>query len=132
MWPAEDGTARREVRTYSRQPGGLLRDVTVKAGAAVASAELLAALVEEVARAALIGHAFTHTGEAGLFKQRHRLTASLRDLSRHRIEGMAQELLDGGRIAKCVGPNSSVPKFLDVPSGPYARGEAEVTKGAAA
>jgi len=127
-----NGPARREVRVLARQATGLLRDVTLRAGRAAREDELKAALVAEVARAARDGRPFTHTGEAGVYKQRQRLPASLRELSRHRLENLAQQALDEGAIVKCVGPGSSIAKFLDTPDGPFARGEGEIARGAAA
>ncbi len=127
-----NGAARREVRTYSRRPDGLLRDVTLSAGRATETVQFLDAIVYQISRAATAGSPFTHTGEAGVFRQRQRLPASLRDLSRHRLEGLVQHALEDGRVVKCIGPGSTVARFLDVPGGPFARGEAEVARGAAA
>jgi AAA domain len=56
-----NGSARHEVRTYSRRPDGLLRDVTASAGRAVRAAGLLDALVEQIRRAAEAGKLSTGT-----------------------------------------------------------------------
>jgi hypothetical protein len=66
-----------------------------------------------------------------VYAQRERLPEALRGLSRHRLEALAQDVLQDKRIVKCVGPNSTVPKYLDVPDGPFAKGEGEVVRGAA-
>ena len=128
-----NGPADRTIRTFLRAPTGLLVDVTDRLRESrLPERDLLDALVEAIASAAENGHPFTHTGGTGLFKQRHRLPVMFHDMGRNRIEGMVQKLLNDRPppLVKGMAEGSKELKWLDVPSGPFARGVGRFVHGA--
>ncbi len=128
-----NGLADRTIRTYLRAPTGLLVDVTRSLlKRRVAAAELSEALVSSIARAAENGHPFTHYGGAGIFQQRHRLPPALHAVGRRHLQTMVQELLSVRPpvLVKGMASGSKEDKWLDVPDGPFARGEGDFVHGA--
>ena len=126
-----NGSADRTIRTYLRAPTGLLIDITERLNERrTAAAELTEALVTSIAKAAKSGHPFTHTGGAGVFRQRHRLAAVFHDATRKRIEALVQELLNESVLVKGKASGSKEDKWLDVPNGPFAMGVGEFVLGA--
>jgi len=128
-----NGPADRTIRTFLRAPTGLLVDATDRLRESrLPEPDLLDALVEAIASAAENGHPFTHTSGTGLFKQRHRLPVMFHDMGRNRIEGMVQKLLNDRPplLVKGMAEGSKELKWLDVPSGPFARGVGRFVHGA--
>ncbi|GFV68823.1 regulatory protein RepA [Trichonephila clavipes] len=127
-----NGLADRTVRTYLRnQETGLLEDITIQLTVKNASEkDLKICLTDAVTRSAASGHPFTHTGSTGVYKQRHRLPAAFHGVSRHRLERLAQELLNERKIVKGMATNSKEDKWLDIKTGSFARGEGEFKLGA--
>ena len=126
-----NGPADRTIRTYMRAPTGLPVDVTRRLRASrMAAAELSEVLVASIARAAGNGHPFTHTGGSGVYRQRHRLAAVFHDVGRDRLEAMVQEQLNEQVLIKGMAAGSKEDKWLDIPSGPFARGVGEFVHGA--
>ncbi|MDW9855366.1 AAA family ATPase [Sinorhizobium meliloti] len=126
-----NGPAKRMVSTLVRNEFGLLIDRTSGLGAAApAQADLLGALIVAVEAAAASGHPFTRTGATGLYAMRDRLPVELREVSRHRLEGLAATAIESGRIQLCLATGTTA-KWLDVPGGPFAIGLGEFRKGAA-
>ncbi|KQV33126.1 hypothetical protein ASE37_18870 [Rhizobium sp. Root268] len=126
-----NGAARRIVSTYVRNDFGLLVDRTVGIGASgLPQDDLLEQLVAAIAAAAEAGQPLTKTGATGLFENRERLGEGLSQLSRHKIEGLAQRLVDSQRVVKCLA-GGTTPKWLDVPTGRFAMGLGEFRKGMA-
>ena len=126
-----NGPADRTIRTYMRAPTGLPVDVTRRLRASrMAAAELSEVLVASIARAAESGHPFTHTGGSGVYRQRHRLAAVFHDVGRDRLEAMVQEQLNEQVLIKGMAAGSKEDKWLDIPSGPFARGVGEFVHGA--
>ncbi|WEX76908.1 AAA family ATPase [Sinorhizobium numidicum] len=126
-----NGPAKRMVSTLVRNEFGLLIDRTSGIGAAApAQDDLLGALIVAVEAAAASGHPFTRTGATGLYAMRDRLPTELRDVSRHRLEGLAATAIESGRIQLCLATGTTA-KWLDVPGGQFAIGLGEFRKGAA-
>ena len=128
-----NGPADRTIRTYLRAPTGLPVDITRRLRASrMAAAELSEVLVASIARAAGNGHPFTHTGGSGVYRQRHRLAAVFHDVGRDRLEAMVQDLLSARPpvLVKGMASGSKEDKWLDVPTGPFARGVGEFVHGA--
>ena len=74
---------------------------------------------------------FNKTGKAGLYEQRHRLPDILQGVGRDRMQALCQELIEQGKIVQCKATGSNAPQWLDVPDGPFARGEGQFAPGAA-
>jgi len=126
-----NGPADRTIRTFMRAPTGLLIDVTPRLREhRRPDQDLMDALVSATARAAENGHPYTHTGGTGLYQQRHRLPAEFREMGRKRLQEMAQDLLNDGVLVKGMASGSKEDKWLDVPTGPFARGVGEFVHGA--
>jgi hypothetical protein len=118
-----NGPADRETKVYVRNDKGLLVAMNeVLRSIKISEADLKETLVADITRAAQIGRPFTHTGSAGLFTRREELGIELRGLGKHRLDAMVGELLDIGTIGKSIAVGSKVPKWLDVPGGPFALG----------
>jgi hypothetical protein len=119
---SNDGAGRKEW-TLLRGPTGVLRDVTHDlARSGTSKAELANLLVAAIAAAAGAGRPYTKTGQNGLHVRRAELGEGLGNVGRDRLEGMAQELEQAGRIVTALANGTTV-KWLDVPEGPFARGE---------
>ena len=128
-----NGPADRTIRTYLRASTGLLVDATPRLRECRRTEQdLMDAFVDAIARAAENGHPFTHTGGPGLYLQRHRLPAVFHDMGRKRLQDMAQELLNRRPpvLVKGMASGSKEDKWLDVPTGPFARGVGEFVHGA--
>ena len=126
-----NGTVDRTIRTYLRAATGLLIDITERLDERrTAAAELTEALVTAIAKAAESGHPFTHTGGAGVYRQRHRLAAVFHEVTRKRIEALVQDLLNESVLVKGKASGSKEDKWLDVPNGPFAKGVGEFVLGA--
>ena len=128
-----NGPADRTLRTFRRNSVGLLEDLTPRlSGAKQTDHSLLADLAGTVRMAASRGHPFTHTGNNGIFTQRHRLPEAYHHLSRHKLENMVQEMLNERppRLVKGVVKGSRESKWLDSPFGEFAKGNGEFSVGA--
>ena len=66
----------------------------------------------------------------GLYERRNELPSPINDFSKGRLDPLAQDLLDSGEICRCAATGSKHVKWLDVPGGPFARGEGEFSTGA--
>jgi hypothetical protein len=127
-----NGLADRTVRTYLRNvKTGLLEDITeqLKIGN-TSDKDLKIYLVDAVTRAAVSGHPFTHTGSAGIHKQRHRLPEIFHSMGRDKLERIVQELLQAKQLVKGMAAGSKEDKWLDVKAGPFALGVGKFTHGA--
>ncbi|MBA8757810.1 AAA family ATPase [Wolbachia pipientis] len=127
-----NGLADRTVRTYLRnEETGLLEDITEQLKAQnISDKDLKIYLIDSIARAAISGHPFTHTGSAGIHKQRHRLPEVFHSMGRDRLERIVQELLQTKQIVKGMANGSKEDKWLDIKTGPFARGTGKFTHGA--
>lgn len=108
------------IRVFERQPSGRLIDITEARQSD--DAGMIDLLVTAIAEAAAAGHPFQATGLAGLFASRSDLPAALQSLSRHRIEALYQTAEQAGRLVKSKFGSGSLPKWLDIPTGPIATG----------
>ncbi|WP_264688457.1 AAA family ATPase [Wolbachia endosymbiont (group A) of Sympetrum striolatum] len=127
-----NGLADRTVRTYLRnEETGLLEDITEQLKAQnISDKDLKIYLIDSIARAAISGHPFTHTGSAGIHKQRHKLPEVFHSMGRDRLERIVQELLQAKQIVKGMANGSKEDKWLDVKTGPFARGVGKFIHGA--
>lgn len=73
-------------------------------------------LVKAISDAASDSVPFTHTGEPGLYKQRARLPLEFHTLSRHKLEGLAADLLKEGKLIKAGSSDTKEQKWLDIPT----------------
>ncbi len=127
-----NGLTDRTIRTYLRnEETGLLEDITEQLKAQnISDKDLKIYLIDSIARAASSGHPFTHTGSAGIHKQRHRLPEVFHSMGRDRLERIVQELLQAKQIVKGMANGSKEDEWLDVKAGPFARGVGKFTHGA--
>ncbi len=127
-----NGLADRTVRTYLRnQETGLLEDITIQLTVKNASEkDLKICLTDAITRSAVAGHPFTHTGSTGVYKQRHRLPEVFHSMGRDRLERIVQELLQAKQLVKGMSTGAKEDKWLDVITGPFARGVGQFTPGA--
>ena len=126
---SNDGASRRGW-TLLREPSGTLRDVTDTLANRDGNREMrLASLIEAIAAAAAAGRPFTKTGQNGLYTRRAELGEDLNATSRARVEEMAQELEQAGRIVTALAIGTAT-KWLDIPDGQFGRGEGEFAAGA--
>lgn len=126
-----NGAADRSVRTYLRSSTGLLEDISEQINAIKSSdEELKNILIHYIKLSAHEGHPFTHTGGPGVFKQRHKLPPMFHNASRHKLERLVQSLLNENKIVKGMAADSKEDKWLDIPTGPFARGEGKFKLGA--
>jgi len=126
---SNDG-ADRSTWTLLRGPTGMLRDVTHALKARTAPpAELVAELATAIAKAANDGRPFTRTGTNGLYERRAELGDAFAETSKNQILKLTEEMLQSGRLVVALASGTTV-KWLDVPDGPFARGEGGFAAGA--
>ena len=120
------------VRTFVRNLStGLLVDMSdALAKAGLPRDELKAMLVDFITKAAEDGHPFTATGTRGIYVKRARLNQDLAMCSRHKLESMVEELLADGAIVKAAHGSEKSAQWLDIPTGPFAKGVGEFAQGA--
>jgi hypothetical protein len=125
-----NGAARRIVTTYVRNDFGLLVDRTSSlTSSAPPQGDLLSALVVAVEAAAASGSPFTKTGASGLFEMKERLPEELKALAKGRLDALASQALDQGKIVRAAAKGEKVAKWLDVPGGMFAIGLGNFTTG---
>ncbi|WP_265023358.1 AAA family ATPase [Wolbachia endosymbiont (group A) of Epistrophe grossularia] len=127
-----NGLADRTLRTYLRnEETGLLEDITERLRIKnMNEKDSKQHLITAITRAAISGHPFTHTGSTGVYKQRHRLPEEFHSIGRDRMERIVQELLQTRKLVKGMANGSKEDKWLDIPSGPFARGIGKFSCGA--
>lgn len=114
--------ADRTLHTYLRdEVSGLLVNITDQIKPDSKSSDSLETLKNIIAAAARDGEPFTHTGVAGVFRNRHRLPEPINLIGRDRLEGYVQELLNSGKIIKGCALNSQEKKWLDIPDGMFGK-----------
>lgn len=125
-----NGKARTGITTFLRGDTGLLQDVSERVrGIAGSSPELADMLTDAIAEAARQGRPYRRTGEAsGLFARRHEIGEPFWVMPRRTIESMAGELLRDKRVV--LAQHGKAKNILDVPDGPFARGEGVFVDGA--
>jgi hypothetical protein len=123
--------ALREVRTLVRSTGtGVLQDLTerLKVVRKFGDDEL-AAMVTGIAEQAKAGRPFCRRGQSGVHTRREVLPVLLHKTGRDTLEEMVTHLLGEGRIVQALATGTST-QWLDVPDGPFARGEGVFEAGA--
>ncbi|WP_353282466.1 AAA family ATPase [Wolbachia endosymbiont (group A) of Myopa testacea] len=127
-----NGLADRTLRTYLRnEETGLLEDITKRLRIKnMNEKDSKQHLITAITRAAISGHPFTHIGSTGVYKQRHRLPEEFHSIGRDRMERIVQELLQARKLVKGMATGSKEDKWLDIPSGPFARGVGKFSCGA--
>lgn len=125
-----NGRANLNVTTFVRDTRGLLADRSREVALAVIKEEdMLPLLRAAIARAAIEGKPYTRTGGNGLFERRHELPRMFHEVGKHRLVEWITELLDQNAVVTAMATGSRVVKWLDVPDGPVARGEAKFIHG---
>lgn len=124
-WPAD-----LSVHTYVRNDDGLLVDRSNELRRdQFDRVELQQALVNAIEHAAENGKPYTKTGGNGVYKRRNELPPRLR-MGRNRLEDFVQDALLAGLITQAAAKGSKSVHYLDVPSGPFDRGEGVFQQGA--
>jgi phage/plasmid primase-like uncharacterized protein len=120
------------ISIFVRDDSGILRDRRAELGLLAPKPDALQnALCEAIAKAAREQRPFTKTGQHhGLYSRRHELPSLLHETGKHRLEELAQGLLNGGALVQGrMKPTESAPgKWLDVPGGPLAVQSEEFTR----
>jgi hypothetical protein len=126
-----NGAADLSLNVFVRDECGLLRDRRLELGLlAPKRNDLLDILRRAIARAAEKMQPFTKTGSSGLYNRRHELPAQFHDTGKHKLEEMAQELLNKGMLVQCrMKPSEKQPGcWLDIPDGPLASASTNITE----
>lgn len=126
-----NGAARRILSTYHRNEFGLLEDITASNtdGVFTSQDDLSTILVISIESAAAAGSPYTKSGASGIFELREQLPSELKALSKGRLHAMVDDALERGQIVRCKARNEKTPKWLDVPTGPFAAGLGEFRAG---
>ncbi len=120
-----NGRANLRVTTFLRDSRGLLVDRSeALARANRTDVDLLPELKAAIARAAAEGKPYTKTGGNGVYERRHELPEAFHAIGKHRLTDWVGTLLDRGELVMAMAEGSKLVKWLDVPDGPVARGEA--------
>ena len=125
-----NGRANLRVTTYLRDETGLLID---RSDDVVQSRrttqDLLPALKDAIARAAIEGRPYTKTGGNGPYERRHELPEAFHVIGKHRLTEWVSTLLEQGQIVAAMVDSSKMVKWLDEPNGPVATGQARFRLG---
>jgi hypothetical protein len=125
-----NGKANLNVTTYLRDQNGLLVDQSNALRLANPTEnDLLRELKWAIARAAVDGQPYTKTGGNGVYERRHELPELFHSVGKHKFSHWVGILLGKGDLVAAMAEGSKVVKWLDVPDGPVAIGEAEFRLG---
>ena len=125
-----NGRANLRVTTFLRDARGLLVDRSQDvARAGATDVDLLPALKAAIARAAAEGKPYTKTGGNGVYERRHELPDAFHAIGKHRLTDWVGTLLDREERVMAMAQGSKLVKWLDVPSGPVASGQAVFVTG---
>jgi hypothetical protein len=130
-----NSAADREVHIFFRSDMGLLQDVSaILRDQQLSRDQQFLILRNSIARSAAEGFPYTHTGQSGIYRQRHKLPKFFHNLTRQKLEDLVQEMLNTrpAIIVKGRAKGSKEEKWLDVPCGKFAIGEGEFIYGAEA
>lgn len=120
-----NGRANLKVATFLRDTRGMLVDRSRElVRASQPDADLHPALKTAIARAAVEGRPYTKTGGNGVYERRHELPETFHAIGKHRLAEWVGALLDREELVMAMAEGSKLVKWLDVPDGPVARGEA--------
>lgn len=125
-----NGRANLRVTTFLRSTNGLLTDCTDHLRQTRPEPDdLLPTLKSAIARAARDGQPYTKTGGNGLYERRHELPEAFHAIGKHRLTGWVDALLAQGELVTAMAEGSKLVKWLDVPDGPVAQGQAVFVTG---
>lgn len=125
-----NGRANLRVTTFLRSASGLLLDCTERlCQTRPEPDDLLPVLKSAIARAARDGQPYTKTGGNGLYERRHELPEAFHAIGKHRLTGWVDALLTQGKLVTAMAEGSKLVKWLDVPEGPVAQGQAVFVTG---
>ncbi|GAB4477672.1 MAG: hypothetical protein OHK0018_08570 [Erythrobacter tepidarius] len=125
-----NGRANLRVTTFLRSTSGLLVDCSDRLRQTrLEPDDLLPALKSAIARAARDGQPYTKTGGNGLYERRHELPDAFHAIGKHRLTGWVDALLAQGELVTAMADGSKLVKWLDVPDGPVAQGQAVFVTG---
>jgi len=125
-----NGRANLRVTTFLRGASGLLIDCSDRLRQTrLEPDDLLPALKAAIARAARDGQPYTKTGGNGLYERRHELPDAFHAIGKHRLTGWVDALLAQGELVTAMAEGSKLVKWLDVPDGPVAQGQAVFVTG---
>lgn len=120
-----NGRANLKVATFLRDTRGLLVDRSRElVRASQPDADVHPALKIAIARAAAEERPYTKTGGNGVYERRHELPEAFHTIGKHRLAEWVGALLDREELVMAMAEGSKLVKWLDVPDGPVARGEA--------
>jgi hypothetical protein len=125
-----NGRANLRVSAFLRDHRGPLVDRSqdvVRAGKT--EVDLLPALKAAIARAAVEGQPYTKTGGNGVYERRHELPEAFHTIGKHRLADWVGTLLDWEELVMAMAQGSKRVKWLDVPEGPVASGQAVFVTG---
>jgi hypothetical protein len=119
------------VRTFVRQPNGLLMVMDeVLSRIQITREEIIEALIDDIRRAAEFGRPFTVAGRSnGLFERKEELSSEVKDIGKHALRKLAEELVAAEKIFKCRYREEKNPQWLDVKNGPFYQGEGRFEPG---
>lgn len=125
-----NGRANPRVTTFLRDARGLLVDRSQDvARAGKTDVDLLPALKAAIARAAAEGQPYAKTGGNGVYERRHELPEAFHAIGEHRLADWVGTLLDREEMVMAMAQGSKLVKWLDVPGGPVASGQAVFVAG---
>ncbi len=91
--------------------------------------DLVPDLKAAIARAAAEGKPYTKTGGNGVYERRHELPEAFHAIGKHRLAEWVGTLLDREELVMAMVDGTKLVKWLDVPDGPVASGEAAFVTG---
>jgi hypothetical protein len=125
-----NGRANLGVVTFVRNAKGLLCDTSGELRSHKPRVEdLLRFLRDAIQKAAVQGQPYTKTGVNGVFSRKSELVPALHDVSKHKFTALVDELLERELVVQAMASGSRSVKWLDVPDGPFAVGDAEFCHG---
>jgi AAA domain len=125
-----NGQANLNVTTFLRDSRGLLMDRSLDLSRCIdTSLDHLGALQEAIAYAARHGQPYTKTGGNGIYERRHELAEGFHSASKHKLNEWVNTLLAAGVVVGAMAEGSKLVKWLDVPDGPIAQGQAMFAPG---
>jgi hypothetical protein len=120
-----NGQANLNVTTFLRDGRGLLMDRSLELSRGSHTAiDHLSALQEAIRYAALHGQPYTKTGGNGIYERRHELALSFHCVPKRKLMEWLDTLLTSGAVVSAMADGSKLVKWLDVPDGPVANGQA--------
>ena len=125
-----NGKANLQITTYIRDITGLLVDRTGDIIELKGSdRSLMQKLKKAIGDAAFEGRPYTKTGDSGVHTRRHEFPKELQNIGKHKFLSWVEQLLADGEIVAAMARGSRVVKWLDIPTGPIARGESNFKPG---